>query len=293
MNTYKNVRKISHETRHNMVGDGFRVYQYIPGSLNLTDDASPFLMLDYNAPFRFPPSANRKGVGEHPHKGFETVTIAFDGYIEHRDSSGGGGVIGPGDVQWMTAGNGILHDEFQTDEMSRNGGLQHMIQLWVNLPAKDKSTPAAYQNLTDAMISRYKLDELGSVVRVIAGTFAGVKGPAKTFTPVNMYDMILNAGASTGFDIPLSHNSMLLVTKGKIRINEKTEASFRDFVLFDHNAENIHIEATEDARVFFISGEPIHEPVARYGPFVMNTREELIQAFEDFHSGKFGSIAAS
>ena len=293
MKSYKNIAKVSHETRYNMVGDGFRVYQYIPGSMRLVADVSPFLMLDYNAPFQFPPSNHRKGVGEHPHKGFETVTVAFDGYIEHRDSSGGGGVIGPGDVQWMTAGNGILHDEFQTDEMSLNGGLQHMIQLWVNLPAKDKSTPAAYQNLTDAIITRYKLDESGSVVRVIAGEYLGTKGPAKTFTPINMYDMILNGGAVAEFNIPVSHNSMMLVTKGKVVVNGQQEGKFQDFIVFDHSSESVRIEATEDSRVFFISGEPIHEPIARYGPFVMNTQEELIQAFEDFHAGKFGRIAAS
>lgn len=273
-----------------MVGDGFRVYQYIPGSSHFVGEVSPFIMLDYNAPFQFPPSEHRKGVGEHPHKGFETVTINFDGYIEHRDSSGGGGVIGPGDVQWMTAGSGIIHDEFQTDEISRSGGLQHMIQLWVNLPAKDKSVKPHYQNITDASIGKHPLDEKGSMARVIAGTFKGTKGPANTYTPIEMYDLVLKNGAETSFDLPETQNAMLLVTGGKVEINGKTEAQHKDFVLFANNGASIQVKALEDARVFVISGDPINEPIARYGPFVMNTQQELIQAFEDYNAGKFGKL---
>lgn len=287
---YKNIKKITNENHFNMVGDGFRVFQYIPGSNRFVSETSPFIMLDYNAPFDFPPSQHRKGVGEHPHKGFETVTIAFDGFIEHRDSSGGGGVIGPGDVQWMTAGSGILHDEFQTDEMSRKGGTQHMIQLWVNLPAKDKSAKPGYQSITDAGMGKYAIDDKGSLARVIAGNFKGVQGPAKTFTPIQMYDIILNEGSGVNFEIATSHNTMLLVTKGQVLLNDKTEAGFKDFVLFGHTGETIKLKATADTRVFVISGEPINEPIARYGPFVMNTQEELIQAFEDFNAGKFGKI---
>lgn len=288
--TYKNVKKITNESRFNMVGDGFRVFQYIPGSNHFVSEVSPFIMLDYNAPFDFPPTSHRKGVGEHPHKGFETVTINFDGYIEHRDSSGGGGVIGPGDVQWMTAGNGIVHDEFQTEEISKTGGTQHMIQLWVNLPAKDKSVAPSYQNITKDIIGQYKIDDHGSVARVVAGEFKGVKGPATTFTPINMYDIALNKNAEVEFEIPATHNTMLLVTKGSVTVNDKSEANFKDFVLFTNQGSGIKLKAGEDARVFVISGEPINEPIARYGPFVMNTQQELVQAFEDYNAGKFGSI---
>lgn len=286
----KEIKKIINESHVHMVGDGFRVSQYIPGSQHLISEVSPFLMLDYNAPYHFPPSQHRKGVGAHPHKGFETVTIVYEGKLEHRDSSGGGGVIGPGDVQWMTAGNGIVHDEFQTDEISKHGGTQHVIQLWVNLPAKDKSTPPTYQNLTAENIGVYQVDSSGSIVRVIAGNYSGIKGPAKTFTPINMYDIRLKKGSEIELPVPLNHNSMFLTTQGHVMVNDTQEAVFRDFVLFKTEGENIKIKAQEDSMILFMSGESINEPIARYGPFVMNTQQELIQAFEDYNAGKFGIL---
>jgi redox-sensitive bicupin YhaK (pirin superfamily) len=288
----KSIKQIYTGTSPHMVGDGFRVANYIPGVNNYAgNELSPFIMFDYNAPHYFPPTANRRGVGEHPHRGFETVSIAYEGEIEHRDSHGGGGVINAGDIQWMTAAGGLMHDEFQTENFAKNGGTQHFIQLWVNLPAKNKMDKPHYQAITKAQINEYKVDETGSVVRVMAGNFKGVKGAASTYTPINMYDMRLNKNAKVSFDVSEMHNAMLLVTKGNVTVNESQAAKHMDFIVFKNEGETITIEANEDSMVFFISGQPINEPLARYGPFVMNTREEIIQAMDDVNAGKFGSIA--
>ena len=248
-------------------------------------------MLDYNAPHVFQPSNKRRGVGEHPHRGFETVSIAYEGEIEHRDSAGGGGIINAGDVQWMTAAGGLMHDEFQTENFSRNGGTQHFIQLWVNLPAKHKMDNPHYQAITKEQISEYKIDENGSLARIIAGNFKNQKGPASTYTPINMFDIRLKKGADFSFEVPSSHNAMALITKGSATINGTQAVKHMDCAVFKNDGETISIQADEDAMIFFISGEPINEPIARYGPFVMNTREEIIQAIDDVNSGKFGSIS--
>lgn len=288
----KSIKQIYTGTSPHMVGDGFRVANYIPGVNNYAgNELSPFIMLDYNTPHYFPPTPNRRGVGEHPHRGFETVSIAYEGEIEHRDSHGGGGVIHAGDIQWMTAAGGLMHDEFQTENFAKNGGTQHFIQLWVNLPAKNKMDTPHYQAITKEQISEYKIDENGSVVRVMAGNFKDVKGAASTYTPINMYDIRLNKNAKVIFDVSEMHNAMLLVTKGNVTVNGSQAAKHMDFVVFKNEGETITIEATEDSMVFFISGQPINEPLARYGPFVMNTREEIMQAIEDVNAGKFGSIA--
>lgn len=286
-------KKIKHKftvASPHMVGDGFRVNNYIPGPYNFKQETSPFVMLDYNPPYHFPPTPHRKGVGEHPHKGFETVTVVFEGILEHRDSTGAGGVIGPGDVQWMTAGSGLLHEEFQTQEMSENGGVQHMMQLWVNLPAKHKEAKPGYQTIMNTDIPVYKIDDKGSKARIIAGTFKGMKGPAKTFSPVELYDITLAAASELSFDLPANYNNMLLVTKGKVTVNG-TAANFKDFILFENNGEAINVKADEDSSFMILSGEPLNEPIVSYGPFVMNTQEEIRQAIQDFQSGKFGVMS--
>lgn len=291
MMTHKNIEKIIPGKPPHMVGDGFRVISYLPDphKLNLRR-TSPLFLLDYNEPFYFPPTPQCKGVGTHPHRGFETVTIVYEGQLEHRDSSGGGGLIGPGDVQWMTAANGILHEEFQTREISQKGGVQHMVQLWVNLPAKFKKSKPKYQPLTSDRIGSHPIDAAGSVARVIAGNFKGVPGPASTFTPIELYDIRLQAGAYITFDIPAAYNTMLLVTKGQVRINNTQEACFKDFVLFENAGEQISLQATTDSYVLVFAGEPINEPIAHYGPFLMNTREEILESIETFKSGHFGEL---
>lgn len=287
----KGIEKIISGKAPHMVGDGFRVVGYLPdpGKISLRR-TSPLFLLDYNEPYHFPPTPFRKGVGTHPHRGFETVTFVYEGELEHRDSSGGGGLIGPGSVQWMTAANGVLHDEFQTQEISEKGGVQHMMQLWINLPARDKKSTPKYQSITAEQISTYSIDEDGSVVRVVAGSYKGVKGPASTFTPIEMYDIRLKAGAATSFDIPAHYNTMLLVTKGRVTINGSQEARFKDFVLFENKGEQVELRATEDSFVFVIAGEPIDEPIAHYGPFLMNTQEEIMESIQSFNAGKFGQL---
>lgn len=276
-----------------MVGDGFRMANYIPGPEGLTQRTSPFLVLDYHAPWKVPASASPKGVGAHPHRGFETVTIVYEGGMEHKDSSGAGGEIAAGDVQWMTAGSGVIHQEFQTAEFARSGGTQHMAQIWVNLPAAHKMSAPKYQSITSENVGRFAIGTGGSVVRVIAGEFKGVKGPAETFTPVEMYDIRLGAGDGVSFDLPESYNTMLLVTKGKVEMNEGKVAGFEEFVLFGHQGKTIELQALEDSYVLVLSGEPIHEPISSYGPFVMNTKQEILDAIEDYNHGRFGKIPAA
>lgn len=289
--SFKRIHQIVSEVTPHMVGDGFQVSNYIPGPQNFAHETSPFLVLDYNAPWQIPAgSAHRRGVGAHPHRGFETVTLVYEGELEHRDSSGAGGEIGTGDVQWMTAASGVIHEEFQTDRFTKNGGTQHIAQIWVNLPAKYKMSEPKYQSLTKENIGIYRIDEQGSLVRVIAGNFKGTKGPANTFTPVEMYDIRLNKDAGVSLELPESYNAMLLISKGKVNINDEKDASFKDFVLFGHVGETIQLKALEDSYILVLSGEPIPESIASYGPFVMNTKQEILDAIEDYNSGRFGKI---
>lgn len=288
--SFKTIRKVISSVSVHMVGDGFKVANYIPGPENLAQETSPFLVLDYNAPWEVAPSGKNKGVGGHPHKGFETVTLVYEGELAHKDSAGGGGTIGAGDVQWMTAGSGIVHQEFQSDRFTATGGVQHMAQIWVNLPAKDKASKPKYQSLSNANMSEYQVDDSGSVVRVIAGDFKGQKGPATTFSPVEMYDIRLKKNAVVSFELPEAYNTMLLITKGKATINEGTEVVFKDFILFGHAGETVSVKAEEDSYILVLSGEPIREPIASYGPFVMNTKQEILQAIDDYNAGKFGKI---
>ncbi|AQX13894.1 short-chain dehydrogenase [Elizabethkingia meningoseptica] len=289
MNTKKIEAVIAPQGTH-FVGDGFRVHNFIPGIPGLSmERMSPFILLDYNSKFVFPPSDHIKGVGVHPHKGFETVTIAYKGRVAHHDSSGGGGVIGEGDVQWMTAASGILHKEYHEENFSRTGGEFQMVQLWVNLPAKDKTSDPKYQAITNADMTKVDLPDHAGVIEVIAGDYNGNKGPAFTFTPVNLINAKLNAGGKADFSFPAAYNTAALVIEGKIKVNG-SDVPVDHFVLFENQGEDFSIEATEDAVVLIMSGAPINEPIFAHGPFVMNTREEIIQAFDDFNRGKFGTL---
>ena len=286
----KQIEKIySRPARPGMVGDGFRVFNYFPNAELTQKRVSPFLMMDFNAEYDFGPSDHIRGVDVHPHKGFETVTIAYKGSVAHHDSTGNSGVINPGDVQWMTAGGGILHKEYHEESFSKKGGPFEMVQLWVNLPAKDKLTAPKYQPITAAEMGKVTLPNNGGTVNIIAGDFNGAKGPATTFTAVNMFDIKLNKDGKVSTIIPASHNSVLLVVEGKITVNGQ-EVDQHDFVLFKNEGEEIAISADEATVVLLLSGEPINEPIAQYGPFVMNTQRELQVAFQEFQSGKFGVL---
>ncbi|NLN95848.1 MAG: pirin family protein [Bacteroidales bacterium] len=271
------------------VGDGFRVHTFIPDSLRINmERMNPFILMDYNPTYNFPASDIPKGVGVHPHRGFETVTIAYKGKVEHHDSSGGGGIIGEGDVQWMTAASGILHKEFHEKEWSKKGGDFQMVQLWVNLPTKYKMSEPTYQPIENLAMSRYKFDD--SEIEIIAGEYKGMKGNARTFSPVHLFNARLKKNSGTEFDFPANYNTALLVIEGKIMINDTETAPADNFVLMANNGEQFNVKALEDSVVLILSGEPINEPIAAHGPFVMNTRQELIEAFEDFNNGKFGYL---
>ncbi|MBA5628581.1 pirin family protein [Moheibacter lacus] len=284
----KSIEKITRPGIPHFVGDGFRVHNFIPGTQTM-QRMDPFIMLDYNSKYNFPPSEIPKGVGVHPHKGFETVTIAYKGRIEHGDSSGGGGVIGEGDVQWMTAASGVLHKEFHETEWSKKGGEFQMVQLWVNLPAEDKKGPAKYQAISKNEIKKVELSEGRGQVQVIAGEFNGEKGPASTFTPISMYNIELKAGKKLELNFPANYTTALVAIEGDSKLND-TELPQDHFALMANDGEEFSIEATTDSIVLVLSGEPIKEPIAAHGPFVMNTRDELVQAFEDFNLGKFGYL---
>lgn len=289
MTAYRSIQGTHRGAPFHMVGDGFRVSNYFPSGEDFGARFSPFLLMDYNAPYEFPSSDSVKGVGAHPHRGFETVTIAYEGYIEHHDNHGSHGIIGPGDVQWMTAGSGLLHKEYHEKEFSRRGGLFHMIQLWVNLPREHKMHPPKYQELTKDKMGYVDLPDNGGTVRIIAGEYNGTQGPASTFTPIHLFDMSLKKGGKASFELPPAFNTGALILRGTVKVNDETTAGEGDFVLFRNEAGDISVEGiSEDALVIFLSGEPIDEPVFMHGPFVMNSREELIEAFKDFQAGKMG-----
>ncbi len=274
-----------------MVGDGFRMHNFIPGLPELTmERMDPFLVLDYNSKHNFPPTDKIRGVGVHPHRGFETVTIAYHGKVAHNDSAGGGGTIGQGDVQWMTAGSGILHKEFHEEEFSKQGGDFQMVQLWVNLPRKDKMTKPKYQPLKNEQISKVQLENGFGIVEVIAGEFQGTKGSASTFSPVNVFNAKLNQGGNAEFNFPAEFNTGILVIEGEIKVNESELVAADHFVLFKNQGEKFKMEAIENSVVLILSGQPLHEPIMAHGPFVMNTRQEIWDAFHDYNSGKFGYL---
>lgn len=274
------------------VGDGFRVAGYFSEIPEAVRRLSPFLLLDYHPPYAYPPSPRPRGVGVHPHRGFETVTVAFQGSVAHHDSAGGGGVIGAGDVQWMTAASGVLHKEYHEQKFSREGGVFHMAQLWVNLPRRHKLDPPRYQALLSEQMGVVTLPDAAGSVRVIAGEYRGVRGPAETHTRVDLYEVRLEAGGRLELDFPASHNFSLLVMSGELKLHARSEAKAteNDLVVFDNAGERVMVEASGAAHLLVLGGEPIDEPVVQYGPFVMNTEREIMQAFADFNSGKFGEL---
>jgi redox-sensitive bicupin YhaK (pirin superfamily) len=285
----KKVIGVQGNNQGHWVGDGFPVrtlffYQ------NLGKQMSPFLMLDYAGPHDFPTTSSKKGVGSHPHRGFETVTIVYKGEVSHKDSTGQGGTIGPGDVQWMTAGAGILHEEFHSEQFARDGGVLEMIQLWVNLPAKDKMAKPTYQAILDKEIPSINLSDSIGTARVIAGQYEGQNGPARTFTPMNVIDLSVKKGSSLDIPAPEGWNTSLVVLKGAIE-SEGSEATAARMLMFSRQGQGIRISAQEDSVVLLLSGEPIDEPIVGHGPFVMNTKEEIAQAVADFNNGSFGSIS--
>jgi redox-sensitive bicupin YhaK (pirin superfamily) len=273
------------------VGDGFPVRSIFSYD-RLGEALSPFLLLDHAGPARFNPTDSRRGVGEHPHRGFETVTIVYEGEVEHHDSAGNGGRIGPGDVQWMTAASGILHEEYHSPDFARNGGTFEVAQLWVNLPARSKMAPPGYQTLLNQDIPAVNLPGDAGVLRVIAGEFEGHKGPARTFTPINVWDVRLSAGAHIDLPAPDGHGLALVVLQGKVRVNDSETANADEVVVFERGQGGISIDANSESKILLLSGEPLNEPIAGHGPFVMNTYEEIQQAFADYHRGRLGKAAA-
>lgn len=290
MKKYRDIELVFRADETHMVGNGFRVKQYFPGAKDITERFSPFILLDYNPPHYFEPSNVRLGVGAHPHRGFETVTIAYQGKVEHHDNKGNHGIIGPGDVQWMTAGSGVLHKEYHEEEFNKNGGMFHMIQLWVNLPKSHKMTDPKYQTLLKENMGIVELEDNKGEISIIAGEVSGVKGPASTFTNINMYNVNLKNHGDVTIKEPSSYNTGILILKGEVKINDSKVGSERDFILFENMEGDIQIESiSEDAAFIVLSGEPINEPIVAYGPFVMNTEEKIRQAYNDMFSNKFGS----
>lgn len=287
----RNIELVVPPRPPHFVGDGFRVHNFIPSSFRLTmERMSPFILMDYNSKFYFPPSEEPKGVGVHPHRGFETVTIAYKGKVAHHDSAGGGGVIGEGGVQWMTAASGVLHKEYHEEEFSKKGGEFQMVQLWVNLPAKFKMSAPKYQALNREDMNVHTLENGLGDIEVIAGQYGHTKGSASTFTPMHLFNAKLKEGGEATFTFPKDYNTALLVIEGEIVVNNEEKVPTDHFVLFENDGEDFDIRATQNAVVLILSGEPIEEPIAAQGPFVMNTKEELVQAFEDFNLGKFGYL---
>jgi len=273
-----------------MVGDGFPVRNLFPSN-ELDQAVDPFLLLDYAGPQAFEPTEHPRGVGEHPHRGFETVTIMYQGAVAHHDSAGNAGVIGPGDVQWMTAASGVVHEELHEADWAKKGGTFQAIQLWVNLPRSRKMSAPGYQTILNAQIPNVELVGGAGHLRVIAGIFQGHKGPARTVTPVELYDLTLRAGGRAELSFPDGHNTSLFVLQGLVSANGSSDAGEAELIVCKRHGASVVIEAREDSRLLILSGQPIGEPIARYGPFVMNTKLELIQAVEDYKAGKMGHLS--
>ena len=286
----KKLMSVQGNDRGHWVGDGFPVrtlffYQ------DLGKEMSPFLMLDFAGPMQFPATTERRGVGSHPHRGFETVTFVYEGEVEHKDSTGQGGVIGPGEVQWMTAGAGILHEEFHSTAFARAGGVLQMIQLWVNLPAQDKMTSPGYQPILRQEIPELALADGAGTARVIAGSFGGETGPARTFTPMQVIDLKLKKGAALAISVPAGWSAGLVVLHGAVQAQDGAVATDAQMLMYEHAGQDIAVQVLEDSVALLLCGEPIDEPISGHGPFVMNTKAEISQAIEDFNSGRFGRIA--
>jgi len=284
----KQLHRITRTDDSHWVGDGFPVRTLF--SYNTPDaEVSPFLMLDYAGPTDFPAASTPRGVGMHPHRGFETVTLLYQGEVEHHDTAGHGGLIGPGDVQWMTAAKGLLHEEMHSPAFTRRGGTFEAIQLWVNLPAQYKMIEPHYQSITSDRIPVVKLDDEGSVVRVIAGYYQGLKGPANTYTPINLWELRLLAGQTVELDFPENYTTLLFALKGSVKINNSATINDAELAFFERLGKTITLTALKEAMLLVMNGEPIDEPIAGYGPFVMNTQQEIRQAVEDFDAGRFKS----
>lgn len=286
----KKIKRVVRNVGMHWVGDGFPVrslFSYARGN-----EFDPFLLLDYAGPYEFSANEAKRGVGEHPHRGFETVTILYAGELEHRDSSGSRGTIGPGDVQWMTAASGIVHEEFHSQRFSLEGGKLEMVQLWVNLPAAAKKSPPKYQDLLSAKIPSLSLPSDSGTARVIAGELLATKGPASTFTPINIWDVQLASGSNTELSIPPGHTSLLVVQSGTVSANDESVTAV-EMVVFDRDGDRVRLTSETASRMLVLTGEPIGEPIVGQGPFVMNTREEIQQAIQDYQAGKMGHLAAS
>lgn len=284
----KKIKSIHTHNGEHWVGDGFPVKNIFSYSNQaLMQDLSPFLLLDHAGPATFTPTEKRRGVGQHPHRGFETVTIVYEGELEHQDSAGNGGKIGAGDVQWMTAAAGILHEEYHSQRFAKEGGILHMAQLWVNLPAKDKLAEPRYQTVLNASIPSIKLANDSGALRIIAGEYQGEKGPSKTFTPMDVWDIQLNAGKTLDLELPEGQTAALVVLQGTVKINDTDSVSENKFVIFEREAGTIQLVADADSIILFLGGAPLNEPVVAYGPFVMNTQDEIKQAVSDYQQGLF------
>lgn len=287
----RTVERVFKGSPEHWVGDGFRVNNYFPSATDFEKRMSPFFLLDYHQPYAYSPTAERRGVGTHPHRGFETVTIAYEGAVAHHDSAGNGGVIHPNEVQWMTAGGGILHNEYHEENFAKAGGIMHMIQIWVNLPQKQKMAAPKYQALTKNIIPEVKLSGKQGLVRVISGSYQGTGGAAATFSPAHMLDLRLNPGAHLRLPVQKDYNAALLVLKGEVKANGSPVVPAGNFILFNNDGDEVEVEAISEAVVLFLSGAPIEEPLVHYGPFVMNSVDEINQAIHDYQTGKFGYLA--
>lgn len=284
----KQVSAILNPPAPHMVGDGFRVHNFFPSGNKL--NMSPFYMLDYNAKIEFSARNEPRGVGVHPHRGFETVTIAYHGAVAHHDSAGNSGIIYPGDVQWMTAARGILHKEYHEESFSKKGGFFQMVQLWINLPAKDKMSAPKYQGVKQNDIQKINLPNNSGVIEVIAGNYQGSRGSVSTFTPIEMYNARLNKGGKAVFSFPESYNTGFVIIEGTVKVNDTEIAKTDQFIHFKNEGETIEVEALADTVILILSGEPINEPIVAYGPFLMNTQQEIQQALADYNEGKFGYL---
>jgi redox-sensitive bicupin YhaK (pirin superfamily) len=286
----RTVAGVFQSTAFHWVGNGFQVSTYFPSAKLPAERVSPFVLMDYGPPKDFSPlERGKRGVGWHPHRGFETVTLAWEGAVAHRDNAGHSGVIGPGDVQWMTAAGGIFHEEYHEESFARQGGRMHMMQLWVNLPKKDKTAPPGYQGIASERIPSVALDGHAGHVRVIAGEYRGARGPARTFTPITMLDVRLEAGGRLEVALPAQHNALAVVASGRVGASGR-DAGAGELVLFGNDAATLELTAAEAAHVIVLAGEPIDEPIVQYGPFVMNTHEDIEQAIVDVQRGKFGVV---
>ena len=289
---FRSIEAVLPPDNLHFVGDGFRVYGILGRKEPLSmKRMSPFLLLDYAPVHYFPPNNGApRGVGPHPHRGIETVTIAYKGKVEHNDSTGAGGIIEEGGVQWMTSGSGILHKEYHEKNFSKKGGEMQMVQLWVNLPTKDKMTTPKYQNLNNKDLSKVELENNAGSIDIIAGEYEDHKGPATSFSPLSLFNVKLKKGKGTSFSFNENHNTGLLIIKGSVTVNNSEKAPTNHFVLFKNKGKEFTLRADEDATILVLSGEPIDEPIASYGPFVMNTNEEIKQTIDDFNNGKFGYL---